>query len=126
MKIAVVPGMSFWWAIQSDNFPEVFPDGTLWAPLRGSSGQRVASWETLDSVRPGDLVLHSPVPRSAASAGRPRCQRRHIHRHAATKSLRTRRGHWSSRTLLMKFTSRGKTSPTFCLRDEAPLLQPGR
>jgi hypothetical protein len=58
LNVSVVPGMNFWWAIQSDNFPDVFPDGTLWAPLRGSSGQRVASWDTLHNVRPGDLVLH--------------------------------------------------------------------
>jgi hypothetical protein len=62
MKVSVFPGMNFWWAIQSDNFPEVFPDGTLWAPLRGSSGQRVASWDTLHNVRPGDLVLHYSRP----------------------------------------------------------------
>ena len=62
MKVSVYPGMNFWWAIQSDNFPDVFPDGTLWAPLRGSLGQRVASWETLRNVRPGDVVLHYSRP----------------------------------------------------------------
>lgn len=56
------PGMNFWWAIQSDNFTDDFPDGTLWAPLRGSSGQRVASWDTLHNVGPGDLVLHYSRP----------------------------------------------------------------
>lgn len=62
MKVPVFPATSFWWAIQSDNFPDVFPDGTLWAPLRGSSGQRVASWDTLHNVRPGDVVLHYSRP----------------------------------------------------------------
>ncbi len=62
MKISVFPGTNFWWAIQSDNFQDVFPDGTLWAPLRGSSGQRVASWDTVRNVRPGDLVLHYSRP----------------------------------------------------------------
>lgn len=62
LNVSVFPGMNFWWAIQSDNFPEVFPDGTLWAPLRGSAGQRVASWNTLHNVRAGDLVLHYSRP----------------------------------------------------------------
>ena len=62
MKVSVFPGTNFWWAIQSDNFPDVFSDGTLWAPLRGSAGQRVASWDTLHNVRPGDLVLHYSRP----------------------------------------------------------------
>lgn len=62
LNVSVPHGMNFWWAIQSDNFPDVFPDGTLWAPLRGSSGQRVASWDTLHNVRPGDLVLHYSRP----------------------------------------------------------------
>lgn len=57
-----VPRTGFWWAIQSDNFAEVFSDGTLWAPLRGSAGQRVASWETLREVRPGDIVFHYSRP----------------------------------------------------------------
>jgi hypothetical protein len=61
-NLSFVPETNFWWAIQSDNFPDVFPDGTLWAPLRGSSGQRVASWDTLHNVRPGDLVLHYSRP----------------------------------------------------------------
>ena len=62
LNVSVFPGMNFWWAIQSDNFPDVFPDGTLWAPLRGNAGQRVASWNTLHNVRAGDLVLHYSRP----------------------------------------------------------------
>lgn len=62
VKLAVSSGMNFWWAIQSENFGAVFPDGTLWAPLRGSKGQKVASWETLHGVRPGDIVLHFSTP----------------------------------------------------------------
>jgi hypothetical protein len=60
--VPVLPATNFWWAIQSENFHEVFPDGTLWAPLRGSRGQRVASWETLHDARPGDVVLHFSRP----------------------------------------------------------------
>jgi len=62
LNVSVFPGMNFWWAIQSDNFPDVFSDGTLWAPLRGNAGQRVASWNTLHNVRAGDLVLHYSRP----------------------------------------------------------------
>lgn len=58
LTVPVLPSTNFWWAGQKDNFHEVFPDGTLWAPLRGNSGQRVAHWETLNDVRPGDVVLH--------------------------------------------------------------------
>lgn len=62
VKLSVFPSTNFWLAIQSDNFPDVYPDGTLWAPLLGSSGQRVASWETLRDVRPDDLVFHYSRP----------------------------------------------------------------
>ncbi|WP_253190923.1 HNH endonuclease [Arthrobacter sp. SRS-W-1-2016] len=62
ITVPVLPATNFWWAIQSENFHEVFPDGTLWAPRRGSRGQRVASWETLHDARPGDVVLHFSRP----------------------------------------------------------------
>lgn len=29
MKVSVIPGMNFWWAIQSDNFQDVFPDANF-------------------------------------------------------------------------------------------------
>lgn len=56
------PSTNFWLAIQSDNFKTVYPDGTLWAPLKGNAGQRVVHWDTLNDVRPGDLVLHYARP----------------------------------------------------------------
>ncbi|GAB3564520.1 HNH endonuclease [Arthrobacter alkaliphilus] len=62
MKISVTREANFWWASQSENFRDVFPDGTLWAPLRGSIGQRNAFWDTLLDVRPGDIVLHYVRP----------------------------------------------------------------
>lgn len=58
MTVPVGPATNFWWAFQSKNFRHVYPDGTLWAPLRGADGQRVASWETLHDLRPGDIVLN--------------------------------------------------------------------
>lgn len=60
--VPVLPGANFWWATQSEKFHEVFPDGTLWAPLRGSRGQQVASWGTLHEAHPGDVVLHFSRP----------------------------------------------------------------
>ncbi len=62
LKLSISPNTNFWWAIQSDNFTPVYQDGTLWAPLKGSRGQRVAHWDSLDGVQPGDLVLHYSRP----------------------------------------------------------------
>lgn len=53
---------TFWWATQTTNYPDVYPEGTLWAPLRGSTSQRVDHWETVQRVRPGDVVLHYAAP----------------------------------------------------------------
>lgn len=58
----VGPATNFWWAFQSQNFRHVYPDGTLWAPLKGARGQRVASWETSDDIRPGDVILNFKSP----------------------------------------------------------------
>lgn len=62
IRVPVSPATNFWWAFQTQNFRYVYPDGTLWAPLRGARGQRVTSWETLHDVRPGDLVLNFKSP----------------------------------------------------------------
>jgi hypothetical protein len=61
-RLSIGPATQFWWATQSENFPTVYHDGTLWAPLRGSLGQRVAHWDALNKVRPGDLVLNYSAP----------------------------------------------------------------
>jgi hypothetical protein len=60
--IAIGNATKFWWVNQSVNFDPVYRDGTLWAPLKGSRGQQVDHWLTLDSVRPGDLVFHYSSP----------------------------------------------------------------
>jgi hypothetical protein len=62
ITVPVGPATNFWWAFQSQNFRHVYLDGTLWAPLKGAGGQRVASWETLHDVRPGDVVLNFKSP----------------------------------------------------------------
>ncbi|WP_244266592.1 HNH endonuclease signature motif containing protein [Pseudarthrobacter chlorophenolicus] len=60
--VPVSPAANFWWATQTGNYPDAYPEGTLWAPLRGRSGQRVDHWETLNGVQPGDIVLHYVAP----------------------------------------------------------------
>ena len=60
--VPVGPATNFWWAFQSENFRHVFPEGTLWAPLKGHRGQSVPSWDTLPEVRPGDVVLNFERP----------------------------------------------------------------
>jgi len=48
----------FWWANQGSNFPTAFEQGSLWAPLKGETGQRVSHWELLGNMQEGDLVVH--------------------------------------------------------------------
>lgn len=50
--------MSFWWVNQGDSFEEARKLGALWAPLEDKGGHKQPSWETLDEVKPGDLVFH--------------------------------------------------------------------
>ncbi|MFF2031121.1 HNH endonuclease [Arthrobacter sp. NPDC058192] len=61
-KIAVGPSTKFWWVNQSVNFEPVYDDGTLWAPLKNRRGHQVDHWLTLDTVVPGDLVIHYASP----------------------------------------------------------------
>lgn len=62
-KVSAGPTTQFWWANQSVNFDPVYEDGTLWAPLKDRRGQQVDHWRTLESVLPGDLVLHYASPK---------------------------------------------------------------
>ena len=50
--------MSFWWVNQGDSFEEARKLGALWAPLQDKGGHKQPSWETLDEVKPGDVVFH--------------------------------------------------------------------
>lgn len=50
--------MSYWWVNQGDSFEEARLLGALWAPLEDKAGHKQPSWETLDQVRAGDVVLH--------------------------------------------------------------------
>lgn len=61
-QVIADPDTKFWWANQSVNFDPVYVDGTLWAPLKDRRGQQVDHWRTLDSVLPGDLVIHYASP----------------------------------------------------------------
>jgi hypothetical protein len=61
-RIAVDPSTKFWWVNQSVNFEPVYDDGTLWAPLKNRRGHQVDHWRTLDTVFPGDLVIHYASP----------------------------------------------------------------
>lgn len=61
-RVNAGPHTRFWWANQSVNFDPVYGDGTLWAPLKNRRGQQVDHWRTLNSVRPGDLVVHYASP----------------------------------------------------------------
>lgn len=62
LGFSISPNVSFWWATQTNNYPDAYPEGTLWAPLLGRTRQRVDHWETLNGVRPGDIVLHYVAP----------------------------------------------------------------
>lgn len=50
--------MVYWWVNQGDSFEEARKLGALWAPLEDKAGHKQPSWETLDSVKPGDVVIH--------------------------------------------------------------------
>lgn len=50
--------MRFWWVNQGDSFKEARRLGALWAPLVDNGGHKQPSWETLDEVKPGDVVFH--------------------------------------------------------------------
>jgi hypothetical protein len=50
--------MSYWWVNQGDSFEEARKLGALWAPLEDKGGKKQPSWESLDLVKPGDIVFH--------------------------------------------------------------------
>lgn len=50
--------MAYWWVNQGDSFEEARALGALWAPLEDKAGHKQPSWETLDQVKSGDVVLH--------------------------------------------------------------------
>lgn len=49
---------NFWWANQNNSYEHDLPLGILWAPLRNKRGHRTSHWESMDRVRPGDVVFH--------------------------------------------------------------------
>jgi hypothetical protein len=50
--------IKYWWVNQGDSYEEARKLGALWAPLQDKGGGRQPSWESLDQVRPGDLIFH--------------------------------------------------------------------
>ncbi len=52
-------GMSYWWVNQGQSYKPERAGEYMWAPLVNRRGGKVGHWETMDEVRPGDLVLHA-------------------------------------------------------------------
>ncbi|MGI6083187.1 MAG: EVE domain-containing protein [Limnochordia bacterium] len=47
-----------WWVNQGRTYKAARDGGFLWAPLLNKKGRTVYHWESMDDVRPGDMVLH--------------------------------------------------------------------
>ncbi|WP_419871521.1 McrB family protein [Candidatus Pristimantibacillus sp. PTI5] len=47
-----------WWVNQGMTLSEEQEGGLLWAPFKSSNGRSQYHWDTMDEVRPGDIVLH--------------------------------------------------------------------
>ena len=50
--------MRYWWVNLGDSYEEARKLGALWAPLKDKRGNPNNSWESLDLVKRGDIVLH--------------------------------------------------------------------
>jgi len=53
-----VKSIKYWWVNQGDSFEEARKLGAIWAPLEDKSGGKQPSWDSLDLVKPGDLIFH--------------------------------------------------------------------
>ncbi len=49
--------MTYWWVSQNKTFAHEHEGGYLWAPKRDARGTRPHHWATMESVRPGDVIL---------------------------------------------------------------------
>lgn len=47
-----------WWVNQGTTYGRARHLGVIWAPLLNKAGRTERHWETMDSVRPGDMILH--------------------------------------------------------------------
>lgn len=50
--------MAYWWVNQNRTWVHERDGRYLWAPHEDKRGARLAHWETMDAVRPGDLIFH--------------------------------------------------------------------
>jgi hypothetical protein len=50
--------MTSWWVNQSRSFEQERGGGYMWAPIRSSDGRRLAHWDAMAQVAPGDRVLN--------------------------------------------------------------------
>jgi len=47
-----------WWVNQGTTYGKARRQGVIWAPLLNKAGHTVPHWETMNKVRPGDIILH--------------------------------------------------------------------
>jgi 5-methylcytosine-specific restriction enzyme B len=47
-----------WWVNQGTTYGKARRQGVIWAPLLNKAGRTERHWETMDAVRPGDIILH--------------------------------------------------------------------
>ena len=51
--------MNYFFVMQNKTFKQEFEGGFLWAPFRTANNRRNASWELMDKVEYGDVIIHS-------------------------------------------------------------------
>ena len=47
-----------WWVNQGATYSKARRDGVIWAPMKDKAGRPQHHWETMSSVRAGDIILH--------------------------------------------------------------------
>ncbi|MEV4619953.1 hypothetical protein AB0J74_14755 [Asanoa sp. NPDC049573] len=47
-----------WWVNQGTTYGKARREGVIWAPLLNKAGRTERHWETMDEVRPDDVILH--------------------------------------------------------------------
>ena len=50
--------MAYWWVNQQQSYRPEREGGYMWAPLVNVAGQKLSHWESMELVRPGDVVFH--------------------------------------------------------------------
>jgi hypothetical protein len=49
--------MAFWWVSQNQTFRHERAGGYLWAPLADKQGRTPHHWQSMNEVRPGDIIF---------------------------------------------------------------------